>query len=110
MYGNESEKHPGALFSEIHPVFNRAVIFDVSLNSWHGLPSPIKFPAGVTRNSLAVYYLCKPDNFANHSRLKARFAPSSEQVGDVEVLKLIEARSALKFADTVYEQFNESSK
>lgn len=56
LYGNESEKHPGALFSEIHPVFNRAVIFDVSLNSWHGLPSPIKCPSGVTRNSLAVYY------------------------------------------------------
>ena len=48
---------PEELVKEIAPVFNRAVIFDTTQNSWHGLSRPLIQPNGVYRKSLAVYYL-----------------------------------------------------
>ena len=39
--GNEGDKAPGDLVKQIAPVFNRAVIFDTTCNSWHGLPIPL---------------------------------------------------------------------
>ena len=51
------EKLKEELVKEIAPVFNRAVIFDTTQNSWHGLSRPLIQPNGVYRKSLAVYYL-----------------------------------------------------
>lgn len=48
---------PGALVKQVRCRFNHAILFDTSQNSWHGLPEPLTCPAGVTRNSLAVYYV-----------------------------------------------------
>ena len=45
---------PGKLFKKILPKFNRAVIFDTSNYSWHGV-EPIK--GNSIRKTIAVYYL-----------------------------------------------------
>jgi Rps23 Pro-64 3,4-dihydroxylase Tpa1-like proline 4-hydroxylase len=98
------DKHanaPGELCETIAPLFNRAVVFDTSQDSWHGLPEPILCPADVTRNSLAVYYLCEPRVDAV-DRGKAHFAPYKEQAKDPEVLALIEKRSQVASAAEVY--------
>ncbi len=42
---------------EIEPIFNRAVLFDTTQNSWHGFPTPITCPEGKMRKSFAVYYM-----------------------------------------------------
>ncbi len=64
---------PGELCRKISPLFNRAILFDTTQDSWHGLPEPINCPEAVTRNSLAVYYLCDPRATAD-TRGKALFA------------------------------------
>jgi len=78
------------LAKTIDPIFNRAVIFDTR-GSWHGLPNPIECPQSVTRNSIAVYYLCEPETTDNRTR--ALFAPTAEQEADESVIELINKRS-----------------
>lgn len=82
---------PGELVKSIAPLFNRAVIFDTT-GAWHGLPEPINCPPGQYRKSLAVYYLCDPREGAVQ-RKRALFAPSENQVGDRDVMELIERRA-----------------
>jgi len=94
---------PGKLVKSITPIFNRAVIFDTTQDSWHGLPEPISCPENITRNSLAVYYLCKPRESAD-PRGKALFAPYKNQKNDPEVLELIKNRSNVKLAHLTYEK------
>jgi Rps23 Pro-64 3,4-dihydroxylase Tpa1-like proline 4-hydroxylase len=98
---NNTKNGPGELVKSIAPMFNRAVIFDTTQNSWHGLPEPINCPESVSRNSLAVYYLCNPRQGALE-RGKALFAPTKEQESDLEVLSLIEKRSQVSSAPDVY--------
>ncbi|HWF01527.1 MAG TPA: 2OG-Fe(II) oxygenase, partial [Caulobacteraceae bacterium] len=38
------------------PLFNRCVIFNTTSGSWHGNPTPVNHPNGVTRKSIALYY------------------------------------------------------
>lgn len=40
----------------VDPVFNRCVIFNTDSDSYHGNPSPVAHPAGVSRKSIALYY------------------------------------------------------
>lgn len=82
-------KDSRTLVKTIEPRFNRAVIFDTR-GSWHGLPDPIKCPQNVTRNSIAVYYLCEPD--VTDNRTRALFAPTPDQENDKQVAELIEKR------------------
>jgi hypothetical protein len=93
---------PGRLVKSVDPLFNRAVIFDTTQESWHGLPQPIACPESVTRNSLAVYYLCEPREGVSE-RGKALFAPTKEQEDDLDVLALIDKRSNVNSARDVYE-------
>lgn len=72
--------------------FNRAIIFDTTQNSWHGLPQPINCPRNVYRQSLATYYLSKPREGVD-TRGRALFSPTEEQKGDKKVIDLIEKRS-----------------
>ena len=44
---------------EIAPLFNRLVIFDSHDKSFHGLPTPLKFPDGEARRSIILYYYTK---------------------------------------------------
>lgn len=94
-------KQPGKLQVQIPCAFNSAVIFDTSQNSWHGLPEPIRAPAGVTRNSIAAYFLCDPRPGAS-GRCKALFAPYGDQLHDQSVLELIYLRSQVAAAASVY--------
>lgn len=101
LWGNDSADAPGKLLKEIVPKYNRAVIFDTTCNSWHGLSSALDCPVDQFRKSLAVYYLAEPPVNAD-TRGKALFAPSADQVGDQSVLELIRARSDVRDAASVY--------
>jgi len=100
---DEANRKPGALAKQIDCLFNRAVIFDTSMNSWHGLPDPVACPPDKPRNSLAVYYLCEPRQAAS-DRGRALFAPTREQANDASVLELIEKRSKVQTSGDVYRQ------
>ena len=93
---------PGKLEKQIECFFNRAVIFDTTQNSWHGLPETILCPPDRTRNSLAIYYLCKPRPNAS-ARGKALFSPYGDQSDNPEIMELIRKRSLVDSASTVYE-------
>ena len=101
LWSNESDKAPGDLVKQIAPVFNRAVIFDTTCNSWHGLPDPIECPNGQFRKSLAVYYLTEPDKNVD-VRGKALFAPTEAQKNDKSVIELIAKRSSCATSSAVY--------
>jgi len=42
--------------SKIPPIYNNVAIFNTDESSFHGYPTPINFPDGTTRRSLALYY------------------------------------------------------
>ena len=69
----------------------RAIIFDTTQNSWHGLPNYINCPEGIVRKSLAAYYIC-PAIGQIDKREKALFFPREEQKNNPEILELIEQR------------------
>lgn len=98
----ENDK-PGLLAKTIAPKFNRAVFFDTTCNSWHGLPDAITCPDDQYRKSLAVYYLTTPAVSAD-PRSKALFAPTKEQENDESVLELIRKRASTELAQTVYNE------
>ena len=110
FWKHDAEKGgPGDLAVQIPCLFNRAVIFDTSQNSWHGLPDPVLCPQDKPRNSLAVYYLCEPrKNAADRGR--ALFAPHGEQARDPKVLELIKLRSQVRTSAGVYRQGEEHKK
>jgi len=47
------------LLDRVAPIFNRCVIFETNEISFHGHPTPLNTPEGVTRKSLATYYYTK---------------------------------------------------
>ena len=62
----------------ILPSFNRAVLFQTSDISYHGLPTPITCPTDTGRKSLAIYYVSNPrENVVYHT--KAQFRPLPHQ-------------------------------
>lgn len=99
------ERQPGELVKSVDPLFNRAVLFDTTQNSWHGLPAPLECPEGQTRRSLAVYYLA-PAPVEAEDRGKALFAPTEEQRHDEELRELIARRAQVESAATVYTSGN----
>ncbi|PJG45164.1 proline hydroxylase (plasmid) [Sphingobium sp. LB126] len=101
IWGNESSEYPGELKKEIAPCFNRAVLFDTTQNSWHGLPKPLTCPEDQFRKSLAAYFLCKPPVQVDQ-RGKALFAPTEDQRDQDEVLELIKRRASVDTAVEVY--------
>lgn len=101
FWDNQSSRSPGKLIKEIEPLYNRAVIFDTSKNSWHGLPSPLMCPNSEYRKSLAIYYLTNPSS-KTAKRSKALFSPTENQKNDKKVLELIKKRSNTKTAHKVY--------
>lgn len=98
---NDQENCPGALVKEVAPLFNRAVIFNTSQNSWHGMSRPLTLPKTVFRQSLAIYYLCEPMDSARTND-RALFAPRQDQLEDQEIKKLIKARTSSATSASVY--------
>jgi hypothetical protein len=89
---DDTNNQPKELITSVVPMFNRAVLFDTTQNSWHGVTEGINSPEGIYRKSLALYYLIPTTDLSNR-RQKALFSPRAEQQGDEEVMKLIEKRS-----------------
>lgn len=85
---------PGYCVHTVENRFNRAVIFDTTQNSWHGLPKDLACPDGQVRRSLAIYYVSDPAPDAN-PRPRALFAPYGDQHNDAQVLELIAKRSKI---------------
>lgn len=95
LWESNSDGAPGRLVSDVECVFNRAVLFDTTQNSWHGITKEISSPDEVNRNSLAVYYLTnKPDNV--DPRMKVKYAPREDQKGDSEIEELIYRRQSME--------------
>lgn len=69
---DDNDKQPGNKIKTIKPIYNRAVIFNTTRTSWHGV-SPVECPADTTRKSLALYYYTKT-------------RPSHEQYHDSSVI------------------------
>lgn len=92
---------PGDLIKVVQPKFNRAVIFDTTQNSWHGMCKPLTQPEGIYRKSLAIYYLTDPPAGADR-RERALFAARDEQKGDKSVEDLIRKRADAKDFSSVY--------
>lgn len=55
LYDENGEK----CLKEVDPIFNRLVVFDSHDKSFHGLPTPLKFPEGEDRKSIILYYYTK---------------------------------------------------
>ena len=87
---NEMDNQPNELVKEVAPNFNRAIIFDTTQNSWHGMSQKLQVPKGIYRKSLAVYYLTEPKQAQSNQR--ALYAPRDNQKNDKKVLKAIELR------------------
>jgi hypothetical protein len=89
------------LEKEIEAGFNKAVLFDTSQDSWHGLSREVNCPDNKYRKSLAIYYLCDPPKDVNE-RSRALFAPTENQKNDESVLELIKKRSNYDTAKSIY--------
>ena len=93
LWSNNPEiNRPKKLIKTIEPKFNRAILFDTTQNSWHGLPKPLTCPEGKYRKSLAVYYLTDVDENTER-RYRALFVPTEEQLTDPDIVKFCKERS-----------------
>ena len=88
---NPKTKRPLRREKTIDNVFNRAILFDTTQNSWHGLPQPLNCPEGIYRKSLAVYYMTDPEENVD-PRNRALYAPTEDQENNQEILDLIQRR------------------
>jgi len=102
LYAHDPKsEQPGKCEKEIAPQYNRAVLFDTTMNSWHGMSRALTQPEGIYRKSLAIYYLCDPATDAAQ-RGRALFAPRESQKGDQAIEDLIKARSNVATSEKVY--------
>lgn len=100
---NQENNEPMTLIKETQIKFNRAILFDTTCDSWHGITKPVVCPQGRSRNSIAVYYLAEPiENTPSRSR--ALYAATNEQKGNEEIQKLIRQRADLKGSVDVYKK------
>ena len=99
---DEKSDRPGRLIKEVEPLFNRAVLFDTTQNSWHGMSQKLNVPENVYRKSLALYYLISPTEKDMTERQRARFAPRDEQKQDAGVAELIRLRADATQHKNVY--------
>lgn len=96
-------KRPGDLIKTIQPKFNRAVIFDTTQNSWHGICQPLSLPAEIYRKSLAIYYLTTPPVDVD-LRERALFALRPDQMDCESIVELIQKRSDSSRCQSVYRE------
>lgn len=61
-YGGEFglyDQNGDICLKKVLPIFNRLVVFDTNDFSFHGLPSPLSCPKGMSRKSIILYYYTK---------------------------------------------------
>jgi Rps23 Pro-64 3,4-dihydroxylase Tpa1-like proline 4-hydroxylase len=100
---DDKTNKPKECVRSVENKFNRAILFDTTQNSWHGLPGNLNCPENEMRRSLAIYYVTEPKENAS-PRGKALFVPHGDQVNDPSVLELIRKRSNVQTASQVYKQ------
>ena len=83
-------------------LFNRAVIFDTTCNSWHGVPEPLSCPDGVIRKAIGVFYLSKIRKGTPQS-FKARYALLGKDRHDPALVSFVEQRSDPNLCRSTYE-------
>jgi Rps23 Pro-64 3,4-dihydroxylase Tpa1-like proline 4-hydroxylase len=98
---SDMDGQPNKLVHKVDTLFNRALIFDTTQNSWHGICEEINSENNLTRNSLATYYLTNPMNNAD-PRMKVKYAPREDQKGDPTIEELIEKRQSMLEFQKVY--------
>ena len=96
-----TELRANNLVKEIEIKFNRAVLFDTTKKSWHGLSRKVKCPEGIYRKSLATYYLREPNPNTN-PRSRALFSPTKEQLTDPTINEFISKRSDFNQSKETY--------
>jgi hypothetical protein len=101
LWDHNEDGTPSNLYTTVENRFNRAVLFDTTQYSWHGLPRDLHCPQGVTRQSMAIYYVTEPPSKTD-SRSRALFVPHGAQADDPEILELIKLRSSEATAEKVY--------
>jgi Rps23 Pro-64 3,4-dihydroxylase Tpa1-like proline 4-hydroxylase len=84
---------PGLLKKEIAPLTNRAILFDTSQNSWHGISRELNSCTSFVRKSIAAYYLSEQNCKAVDLRHKALYAPIGEQRDNPEIIEFIKRRA-----------------
>jgi hypothetical protein len=87
-----SNSQPKDLIKTIDIKFNRAVLFDTSENSWHGVSGVITCPEDEIRKSIALYYVT-PASKETNPRSRALFSPDETQKSNKDVLEFIKKRS-----------------
>jgi hypothetical protein len=65
----------------VSPVLGRAVVFNTSLDSFHGQPTPLACPEGRDRRSIATYYYT---SVGNPSSVKYRTTTFQARPGTVD--------------------------
>lgn len=89
---DEELQQPKECVVTIENKFNRAVLFDTTQNSWHGLPQALTCPAHIARRSLATYYLSEINSKAE-PRKRALYAPYGVQKNDPNIIEFCKRRS-----------------
>ena len=92
--GDKETNLPKQRVKVVENKFNRAILFDTTDQSWHGLPKELNCPPGVFRQSLAIYYVSPASENAD-PRQRALFAPFGDQKNDQQILDLIRKRNSL---------------
>jgi Rps23 Pro-64 3,4-dihydroxylase Tpa1-like proline 4-hydroxylase len=93
LWSSDENGEPKEMSKMVENVFNRAVIFDTTQNSWHGLPKNLTCPEGVYRKSLAAYYV-QPAPSKTDPRKRALYVPREDQKNDENVKDFIKKRVA----------------
>lgn len=89
--------------ARIAPVFNRAIVFQTSDISYHGVPVPIMCPEGEGRKSIAIYYVAEPRPDAT-PRHKAQYRPLPDQPVTEGLARLYDLRVKQLLTDEVLQE------
>jgi hypothetical protein len=84
----------------VAPIANRILLFTTDETSFHGHPEPLRFPDGIARQSLALYYFTEEeDPIARATDYRARPDDGARRVG------IYLDKKALAFYDVVKRRF-----
>ena len=94
----------GRCVTTVEPTANRMLLFTTDEASFHGHPEPLRFPDGVPRQSLALYYFTEEDDpIARSTDYRARPDDGARRVGiflDKKALALYDvAKRRFKLSD-----------
>jgi Rps23 Pro-64 3,4-dihydroxylase Tpa1-like proline 4-hydroxylase len=98
---DEETNNPKEKVKTVDNLFNRAIIFDTTQNSWHGLPNAIECPEDVIRRSLAAYFV-QPAPAITEQRGRALFAARDDQKDNKEIENLIKLRASVEQSADAY--------